>query len=790
MSKKPTLLVEGSIVPNDTRDKRLAESLDRQVPIDYILDKITTMLNHSPFNAFADRVLVVKAETGSGKSTVMPAHIYKKFIQVGGTRSIACTQPRVLTAMDIPKNQIAPRYTYLKLGDNLGWATGPSKKQARYGLVYMTVGTLMQQMRTMSDADIMERYQFIIVDEVHEMSVDLAILIYMLKNMMRRNMTNTKLPMLILTSATFDHEMFLRYFGLVQTPPTLLPPNYIYVRGSSYKRTPHYDLVEHGVPDILDAMVNTMYKIHTENLDDVPSRADALGFLPGSKEMEEVTKKLTKLNSELASSGKPVFKVININREEINENTAAYIDTFVTADKQTVFIDDKPYTPLRKIILSTTVAETGLTIDTLKYVVDSGYHKGSEYNPHQDFSSLIVRPATQSRITQRKGRVGRKFDGDFYPLYPEFVYNTLPRENLSDVAIGDISEYILPILAEQCPLREVVEVKPGTPLDKELDRDFGYISIAGIDMVDMPPNDSLNAAWSKLYGLGFIKPRPDGDKWRWSITRLGVVAARFTHVPCEVLRMIMAGYFWEYSIADLVTIAAYAMFMNTGRIGATRAGPNWALVYRDGMPSHLYREVMEDNMYTIKTRLLLADDLLDGLVLMTAAMNVIAKAAPEMISESLETWCSARNVDGKAMLGILTLRDELFDQIITAGLDPFLYGEKSLVTAEEGDFINMLTLSKYCINDGYRLNLMEWNDSLNAYLSSKGAVVQVPTLFSDNAKTRATYEKYGISLTTRPKKLLYTKLTMKFDEMQKHHVINAVCVSALDGYIVPDPAFM
>lgn len=793
MSKLPTLLVPGSLVPNNQNDRAMAEQLNEQKPIDYITTRIQGMLNHQPFNAFRDRVLVVKAETGSGKSTVMPAFIYKKFIHDLGSKggAIACTQPRVLTAMDIAKNQVAKQYSsYMKLGENLGWATGPSKKQARYGLIYMTVGSLMQQMRTMKDVEIMEKYRFIIVDEVHEMSVDLAILINMVKNLFRRNSTNPKLPMLILTSATFDHEMFLRYFGISDAANH--DPNYIYVRGSSYKRVAHYDLVEHGVPDVLEAMVNTMCKIHEENLDDKPGQADALGFLPGGKEMKEVTAKLEAINKELAASGKPVFKVININREEINENTAAYIDTFIQADKQFVEIDGKVMTPIRKIILSTTVAETGLTIDTLKYVVDCGYHKGSEYNPHQDFSALIVRPATQSRITQRKGRVGRKFDGHFYPLYPEFMFNLLPKDNLSDVAIGDLSEYILPILAEQCDeLHAVVDVKPGTPLDKELERDFGVISIKNVDLVDIPPNDALNASWAKLYGLGFIKPRLADPTWRWTLTRLGAMATRFTHVSCEVLRMIMAGYFWEYSVADLVTIAAYTMYLaGGGSMGASRAGPNWATVYRDGMPSHLYRDVMEDTMYMVKTRLLLADELLDGLVLITAAMNAIGKAEPSEILAALETWCINHNVSSKAVLSTLALRDELLEQMITAGLDPFLYGDRSLVSAEEDDFINTLTRAKYCIYEGYRLNLLEWSDGDNAYRSEKGLVVQVPPLFSDTPKTRTEYEKYGVTLTTRPKKLLYTKLMMKFDEKQKRYIVNALSTSALDGYIVPDSAFM
>jgi len=848
----PTLLVPGNVVSSDP-------AIRSQVPIDYILGVISAMMTKtSSVNAFQNRVLVIKAKTGSGKSTVMPAKIYERFL-MNQPGVIAVTQPRVLTAIDITKNQIAPQYKYLRLGDNLGWTTGPNKKQAKRGLIYSTIGSLQQQLRNMTDAEILDRFRFIIVDEVHEMSVDLAILFISLKSLFTRNAGNAKLPFLILTSATFRHEIFLKYFDLIPqhsnvlgvlgtsgvssnsresksasqdttdvTRDTFVHPNYIFVEGSSFKREVVYRY-ENGVPDYIQAAAETAAYIHMQNPGDQPAKADILVFLPGGKEMTDVTVILDKANAECAKNGKPVFKVIAISREEINEETIAYVEAFTVADRLRVIIGDSTYTPQRKIILSTTVAETGLTIDTLKYSVDSGYNRSSEFNPRMNVNGLITRPAALSSIEQRKGRVGRKFDGEFYPLYPRFMMDVLFKDKLSEIAIGDITESILPILVQQTsyssgePLTIAQMANTPETVEELLKR---RVDINSIDLVDPASNDTLMSCWEKLYNLGFIaryvnaKKQPDDANANdansanttltsalpsgsfWYLTKMGVLASRFTHVKIEALRMIFAGYVWGYSIMDLATMAAAVM----ANVKLQARDPVvWGRVYSKafvkwGKPtkakrggSELYDEskakggddspnpsdlTPEEELQFVRTRLLIADDLVDYLLAVMAAMRVVDEAPTDTALSALQEWCEETNIVFPSIVFLLQARSDLIEQMIVAGMDPTLNQDVTCVMSTPETIANDVTRLKQCIFEGYRDNYLTWNGKSNEYHGPRGVRVKVPGMFADSKKSRERYAKYGVRNDTQPRALLYTGLNCKFDTKSKTFILSAQHVSS------------
>src|SRR5271170_3377518 len=129
---QPTLFVEGKLIaqPDDTGD------LVNIKPINYILDWVEKRLNSA--NQPSDRVLVLKSSTGSGKSTVIPPELYYKFFEKLGKRNICCTQPRVLTSIEIPRT-IIPYHQgttgrkALKMGDNIGFQNGVVAKRPTRG---------------------------------------------------------------------------------------------------------------------------------------------------------------------------------------------------------------------------------------------------------------------------------------------------------------------------------------------------------------------------------------------------------------------------------------------------------------------------------------------------------------------------------------------------------------------------------------------------------------------------------------------------------------------------------
>jgi len=171
----PTLLRSGYIKPNPKLKlmKSAINSIKNMRGIDYIMNFISDIVPVSSgatarkqARSIGDKVIVLKSDTGSGKSTVMPPFLYETF-QDRTRKGIAVTQPRILTAIDIAEN-LPEHYTYLKLDDNLGYSTGDYKREPKNkGITFMTIGILLQQLKSLEDEMFMRKYSFILIDEVH-----------------------------------------------------------------------------------------------------------------------------------------------------------------------------------------------------------------------------------------------------------------------------------------------------------------------------------------------------------------------------------------------------------------------------------------------------------------------------------------------------------------------------------------------------------------------------------------------------------------------------------------------
>src|ERR1700761_4046301 len=167
----PTLLIKGSL-RSPSANAEQQKMLDEFVPIDYILEWFRVRLDKT---GITNRVLILKAETASGKSTSFPAELFIRAVSSAGVDApgIICTQPRILTAIvnvtTIVRDS-GPEYPrFLKIGDTIGWATGVNKlKPKRRGLLSATIGILAMQLQTLPDEEIMKLYKYILIDETHE----------------------------------------------------------------------------------------------------------------------------------------------------------------------------------------------------------------------------------------------------------------------------------------------------------------------------------------------------------------------------------------------------------------------------------------------------------------------------------------------------------------------------------------------------------------------------------------------------------------------------------------------
>jgi HrpA-like RNA helicase len=777
---KPTLLVAGSLAGAAGREH------PDEVPIEYITAwlrrRMPTHGGGAP-QSLADRVLVVRSETGSGKSTVLPAYLLRllRSEKTAGRARLAgggviCTQPRILTAQTLARDQAADEnYPDLVLGETVGYQTGPVSEMPQGGLVYATAGVLLAQMRMQPDADLMARYRFVVVDEAHERSLDTDTLLMRLKGFLTRNLGEPRLPFVLLASATLPVEKYARYFGLG-------PENVIEVTGRAYPVERFFP--EAGANDYVAEAARVALRIHEEHPDDPPERADVLVFVPGARETEGVVERLTKANWAYRAPGaehRP-FLLLAISREEIIAQGRDYrlLKVPPAALRLPAADGKRLLRPARRIVVSTVVAETGLTIETLKYVVDCGWSRVQETYFPGGYRGLVTRPAPQSRVKQRMGRAGRKFPGEFFPLYTQNVYEALPKEQPPEVVTEGVGPIFLDVVAATAAAAG------------------GVFRVGDVDMLDPPPVDSLAAALEQAAAFGFLRAAPEAGGQ--ALTRLGEAAGRFHYLRMPQAQTLMAGYLWRAALRDLALVAAlyelepadllYYVPPPGQQNKQAEAEKARRLAVRAGLPRYLLgpEEAPEADPGPAyrRARLLLADDFLEALLAFEGFAAAAERAGGDL--GALLDWCEANGVDFRKAVALADAREAVVNEMLGAGLNPFWGEEHRLAAAAPADFLETAGRLKNCIYAGLRFALLEYDARAGAYRSRAGDLVGAPPGFSDAALAE-------LGAGGKPRRLVASGLRLRPAKKQKADrvapllfTLEAAHVSALDGFVAVDPA--
>jgi pre-mRNA-splicing factor ATP-dependent RNA helicase DHX15/PRP43 len=264
-------------------------------------------------------------------------------------------------------------------------------------LKYMTDGLLCREI--VNDPNL-NRYSTIILDEAHERSVAIDILMGLLKDVVKRR-TDLKI---IIMSATLDALKFQKYFmrPTGETPPLFKIPGRTHPVEIFYTRKPE--------PDYVEAAIRTVLTIHRNE-----DPGDILVFLTGEEEIENTCRKIKIEADDLLVNDPDTIGPLSC---------IPLYSSLPPQQQQRVFdppsppcVPDGP--PGRKVIVSTNIAETSLTIDGIVYVVDPGFSKQMVYNPRIRVESLLVSPITKSSAQQRAGRAGRTRPGKCFRLYTE-----------------------------------------------------------------------------------------------------------------------------------------------------------------------------------------------------------------------------------------------------------------------------------------------------------------------------------------------------------------------------------
>jgi ATP-dependent helicase HrpA len=367
-----------------------------------------------------NQVIIVSGETGSGKTTQLP----KICLELGRGQKglIGHTQPRRIAASSTAK-RIA-----VELGSPLGEYVGFKVRfadtlQKGASIKLMTDGILLTE--TQSDP-LLKAYDTIIIDEAHERSLNIDFLLGYLKQLLPRR-PDLKI---IITSATIDADRFARHFGTPEKPAPVIE-----VSGRLYKVEVRYRPIESDVVnpavanaegkgartaaarekrDLMDAVVDGV-----DELARIGS-GDILVFLPGEREIRDAAEALRKHHPPHVEI-LPLFARLSAEEQE------------------RVF---KP-TNARRIVLSTNVAETSLTVPGIRYVVDAGLARVKRYSYRNKVEQLQIEPIAQSAANQRAGRCGRVADGVCIRLYDEQDFIQRPKFTEPEILRSSLASVIL-----------------------------------------------------------------------------------------------------------------------------------------------------------------------------------------------------------------------------------------------------------------------------------------------------------------------------------------------------------
>lgn len=509
-----------------------------------------------------NQVTLLVSGTGSGKTVLTPRAVMQA-LNFQKKAIITIPKKKICRSSAIFEAQMAS----VQLGQEVGYYyRGDTKISDNTKLFFTTTGSLISRI-TRADP-YLEDYDCVIIDEAHERSIETDELLYFLK----KALIKRKDLKLVIMSATIDLSLFRNYFpngpstnnNLEDISKAKFKFGEIDVGGDEpkFKIDIHYSSAPINPMDWKKKAAEKVIELLTTT-----EGGDIMVFITaggdGKMICDDVMRGIKGKNNI-----RPFCAHLSGSSPDDESNFAIGKKNLTLHPN---YDETNPWT--RKIVLSTNVAESSLTVPSIVYVVDSGYQFEESFDAFTNARSLVQTRISQAQAIQRKGRAGRTMDGVCYRLYTEDEYNKFNAYPIPDIRKQDLTPYTLDLML----LPYVTNV--GDLKKKVFD-----------ELIETPKPEFIKSALDVLFAMGAIDK--DGDEGK--ITEIGRALSQFRAISIQSAKAILSSYYVGCK-HDVMTIIALCEKIGWKMDNLYSRKPN-----RKGMNNYEYGVVMKE--YEKKTK--------------------------------------------------------------------------------------------------------------------------------------------------------------------------------------------
>ncbi|KAG7163889.1 probable ATP-dependent RNA helicase DHX34 [Homarus americanus] len=373
-------------------------------------------------------VVIIAGDTGCGKSTQVPQYLLS-----AGYSNIACTQPRRIACISLSKR--VAYETLNEFGSKVGYQIRFEKNKTEHTrIVFLTEGLLLRQVSADTSLGL---YDVVILDEIHERHLDTDFLLGVMKCLLMQR-ENVKI---VLMSATINIDLFRSYFldkaPVIQVPGRLYPIKLQYFPVPSIEQASKREKINPAPYVRILQLIDNKYPDN--------ERGDLLIFLSGMSEISTIV------------------EAAKVYAQQTNRWIILPLhSTLSVSEQEKVF--DVPPEGIRKCIVSTNIAETSITIDGVRFVVDSGKVKEMSYDVQSKMRKLKEFWISQASAEQRKGRAGRTGPGTCFRLYSEQEYASFSQYSTPELQRVPLDSLVLQMISMGLPnIRLFPFIEPPAP---------------------------------------------------------------------------------------------------------------------------------------------------------------------------------------------------------------------------------------------------------------------------------------------------------------------------------------